>query len=204
MRIFWAPLLLLAMPWLAHAEESPWSQVDWQELGLTQSEWQQVRESDMTPEELNHLLEIGIRPGEYFTRPWEKLGTDETTWLTERSEGMNDADIDRTFELADAGRRTAAWSLLLPSFYQWRTQQHAKALGINSWSLCTLGGAAWLGSQSDPSWRWLALASLGANLYSFLDGMSDHPRIADDSAGNFTWAPLLLPESWGLQLASAF
>jgi hypothetical protein len=34
--------------------------------------------------------------------------------------------------------------------------------------------------------------------------MSDHPRIVDDSAGNFTWAPLLLEESWGLQLASAF
>ena len=116
-----------------------WVGFDYQEMGLTQFEFQKVKESGMTREKLTHLLEIGIYPREYFKKPWLKLGVDEDVWIEERSEGMSDEDIDRSYELATKGTQWAWTSVILPSYYQWKTRQSYKAVAINVWTAGTVG-----------------------------------------------------------------
>ena len=50
----------------------------YEEMGLTQWEFQQAKEEGISREKLTHLVELGVRLSEYLQRPWEKLGVSET------------------------------------------------------------------------------------------------------------------------------
>lgn len=168
--------------------DNPWLGFDYQEMGLTQFEFQKVKESGMTREKLIHLLEIGIYPREYFNKPWLKLGVDEETWIEERSEGMSDEDIDRSYDLATQGDQWAWSSLIVPSYYQWKTDQAHKAIATNVWTVGTLGSWAYFKTQNYTSGQetMLYLALLG-NLYSFLDGILDNKEATDPHIGLSLW-----------------
>lgn len=167
-----------------------WHGFDYQEMGLTQKEFQKIKEVDMTKELLFHLLEIGIYPGEYFKEPWIKLGVDEETWIEERAEGMSDEDIDRSFDLSTKGEAWAFSSAVFPSYYQYKTDQMHKAVAINIWTLGTLGGYTWMQVDgiSKNRQNLLYLAFLG-NFYSFLDGFLDNKESTDPDIGLSLWKP---------------
>lgn len=189
-------LLLLAAPLSAEAVEpvdlqkkDPWHGFDWQEAGLTQSEFQAVKAADLAREKVFFLIEIGVRPALYLQKPWVRLGVSEEYWLEERAAGMEDSDIDRTYDRIDQGRLAAGVSLLLPSWYQWRAHQPWKALAINSWSIGMLTPAIWLTVHDDDHATWFWVGALLANFYSFIDGMADNPRRSDHNVSDFAWAP---------------
>lgn len=168
--------------------DNPWMGFDYQEMGLTQIEYQKVKESGMNREKLTHLLEIGIYPKEYFNQPWLKLGVDENVWLEERSEGLSDEDIDRSYDLATQGDQWAWSSLIIPSYYQWKTRQTHQALAINIWTLGTLGSWVSFKAQNFTKGRdtMLYLSLLG-NLYSFLSGIIDNKQAIDPNIGLSLW-----------------
>ena len=188
--------ILLALALSAGAADQ-WFGFDWQEAGLTQSEFQAVKASNLSREKVIHLLEIGVRPGLYLQRPWEQLGVSEEHWLAERGAGMDDSDIDRTLDRAHSGRTDAAISLALPSFYQWKTRQTWKAAAINLWTGAFLGSAVWLTVEGDSDALWLYLGALAANFYSFVDGMADNPVYAEPDE-ELAIAPVAAPGSLGV------
>lgn len=181
--------ILSPLPQGYAADEDQWYDFEWQEAGLTQSEFQAVKASQITKEKLLYLIEIGISPSLYLQKTWQKLGVTEEHWLQERSAGMEDGDIDRTLDQTDRGRIDAGISFLLPSWYQWKSRQPWKAMAINCWTAATVFPAIWLTTQSDPHAKWFWLSSLVANFYSLIDGLADNPRRSDHNARDFAWAP---------------
>lgn len=169
-------------------KDDPWLGFDYQEMGLTQFEFQKVKESGMEREKLIHLLEIGIYPREYFESPWLKLGVDEETWIEQRAEGLSDEDIDRSYDLATQGDQWALASAFVPSYYQWKTNQVHKAVAINIWTVGTLGSWAYFQTQDFSYGRkkFLYLALLG-NLYSVIDGFLDNKEATDPNIGLSLW-----------------
>ncbi|MBO7500610.1 MAG: hypothetical protein J6T45_04610 [Fibrobacterales bacterium] len=187
--------ILLLAAFLAWGADQ-WYGFDWQEAGLSQSEFQAVKRSGMSKEKLEHLLEIGVRPGLYLQKPWERLGVSEEHWLAERSAGMEDTDIDRTFGQTESGRSDAALSLLLPSWYQWKSRQPWKAAAIDLWFASFAGCAVWLTAEGDDDALWLWLGAAAANFYSFIDGMADNP-VYDAPDDDLAVAPLFGPRRLG-------
>jgi len=118
----------------AQSDDDEWADFDYQHAGLSQIEFQKVKESGMTKKKLLHLLEIGIRPGTYLQEPWNDLGVSESEWLEQRASGMEDADIDRTYKNNTGNQGAAYLSFLLPSYYQWKTDDIAMAIALDvSW-----------------------------------------------------------------------
>ena len=81
----------------AQAKGAQWDGFNYEDLGLTQWEYQQAKEQGVTRDKLTKLVELGIRPTEYLQKPWNRLGVSEEDWLSQRAEGMEDADIDRSY-----------------------------------------------------------------------------------------------------------
>jgi hypothetical protein len=67
------------LPAAAAADE--WEGFDYQHAGLTQSEFQAAKEAGMSRSKLESLLEIGISPADYLSKPWTRLGVTEEKWL---------------------------------------------------------------------------------------------------------------------------
>ena len=116
----------------ATASGDQWEGFKYEEMGLTQWEFQQAKEEGISREKLTHLVELGVRLSEYLQRPWEKLGVSEDQWLDERSAGMEDADIDRSYRNRSGDQAYAYVSLFLPSFYQWKTDKAMKAIWMDA------------------------------------------------------------------------
>jgi len=115
----------------AQFEDDEWADFDYQHAGLSQVEFQKVKESGMSKEKLLHLLEIGVRPGTYLQEPWKDLGVSESEWLEQRANGMEDADIDRTYKNNSGNQGLAYLSFLVPSLYQWKTDDMITAIAID-------------------------------------------------------------------------
>ena len=79
----------------AFADE--WENTTAEDMGISQEEFQKVKESGMSKSRFLKLLEVGISPNEYFSEPWKKLGVTEDHWLNEKKAGMADDDIDLSY-----------------------------------------------------------------------------------------------------------
>ena len=80
----------------AKATADEWQGFNYEEMGLTQWEFQQAKQEGISRDKLTNLVEMGIRPSEYLQKPWEKLGVSEQEWIKKLSGGLEDADIDRS------------------------------------------------------------------------------------------------------------
>jgi len=171
-------------------EENEWADFDYQHAGLTQTEFQNVKESGMSKEKLLHLLEIGVRPSEYLKEPWNSLGVTEKQWLEERAGGMDDNDIDRTYSNRSGDQWRAHLSLLLPSYYQWYTDQYVKAITIDVLYVASWGLFAYLLSNNvgDENSEVIALGMAGAiHVYSWVDAIISTLWDSNPDARNFSF-----------------
>jgi len=171
-------------------EENEWANFDYQHAGLTQIEFQNVKESGMSKEKLLHLLEIGVRPADYLKEPWKSLGVTEKEWLEERAGGMDDSDIDRTYSNRSGDQGLAYLSFLVPSLYQWYTGQIAKSIFIDA-----LYGSAWFSffylksnSEGDEKLWTYGLIFVGAvHLFSGIDALISTLWDSNPDARNFSF-----------------
>jgi len=183
-----------------------WADFDYQHAGLAQAEFQKVKESGMSKEKLLHLLEIGVRPSEYLKEPWKKLGVTEKQWLAERAGGMDDNDIDRTYSRRTDNQGLAYLSFLVPSLYQWSTDQYAKAIAIDVAWLASLGLTIYLAvtnedKESTVPWA-IGLGLMGAvHLYSGIDAVISTMWDNNPEARNFSFG--IVPTGKGSFAAAA-
>lgn len=203
--------LLLAAPLMAldyapnqtiNATANEWEGFKYEDMGLTQWEFQQIRESGVSKAKLLSLLELGVRPSEYLQKPWEPLGVTEAQWLAERGKGMEDSDIDRSYRNRNMNQHLAYWSLLVPSLYQWKSGKQTEAISMDAlWSL-SVGIAAYLTvSTKTPDEVYLIPFILGVHVWSFADALMDTRWENNPDANRFSFGIVPTPNGgW----ASAF
>lgn len=109
-----------------------WDNTTAEDMGISQEEFQRVKESGMSKSKFLKLLEVGISPNEYFSEPWKKLGVTEEHWLTEKKAGMADDDIDRSYRKQDANNLTPFISFILPGFYEYKSNKTYFGLGLST------------------------------------------------------------------------
>ncbi len=154
----------------ATASGDSWDGFKYEEVGLSQWEFQQAKEAGMTRDKLTTLVELGIRPSEYLQKPWERLGVSEEEWIRERSEGMEDSDIDRSYRNRTQNRGIAYLSVLLPSLYQWKTDQSTKAIWMDALWVVGVAGLTYFAVSDDANtWAYWLIPVVGAHLWSFFD-----------------------------------
>jgi len=173
-------------------DDGEWADFDYRHAGLTQIEFQNVKESGMSKEKLLHLLEIGVRPSVYLQEPWTDLGVSESQWLSERSKGMDDADIDRTYKNQAGNQSLAYLSFLLPSLYQWSIDETAKAIAINLAHAATIGLTVVLYSKGDTDSQWIygLLGVAVVHIWSGTDALFATQWDNNPEARNFSWGIL--------------
>ena len=120
-------LNLFAIPVMANE----WEGVTPEEMGISQEEFQKVKESGMSKAKFLRLLEVGISPNEYFSEPWKKLGVTEDHWLAEKKAGMADDDIDRSYRKQDANNLIPFVSFLLPGYYSYKNDRLYSGLTLS-------------------------------------------------------------------------
>jgi hypothetical protein len=121
------------------AQASEWDGVSPEDMGISQEEFQMVKESGMSKAKFLRLLELGISPNEYFSQPWKKLGVTEDHWINEKRAGMADDDIDRSYRKQTTNNVTPFISFMLPGYYQYKTNKTYKGLALSS---LAVGGIA--------------------------------------------------------------
>ena len=175
----------------AQSDDDEWADFDYQHAGLSQVEFQKVKESGMTKKKLLHLLEIGVRPGTYLQEPWNDLGVSESEWLEQRASGMEDADIDRTYKNNTGNQGAAYLSLLLPSYYQWITDDMATAIAINVLWVSAVGITVFLKKEDtggENSWVLYGLPLvLAVHAWSFIDALVATQWDSNPTAKSFSW-----------------
>lgn len=193
--------LLLAVPLSAldydeseapvNAAATEWEDFNYEDLGLTQWEFQQVRQAGISKEQLLHLLEVGVRPSEYLQKPWERLGVTEEQWLTERSKGMEDSDIDRSYRNRANNQAYAYWSLAVPSLYQWKTGKKTEAISMNALWTVSVGAAVYLAFATENNDEAYLIPFIAAvHVWSFADGLLETQWENNPDANRFSWGIL--------------
>jgi hypothetical protein len=129
-KIFILALFLNLGAMKAFADE--WENTTAEDMGISQEEFQKVKESGMSKARFLKLLEVGISPNEYFSEPWKKLGVTEDHWLNEKKAGMADDDIDRSYRKQDANNLTPFISFILPGYYEYKTKKTYLGLGLST------------------------------------------------------------------------
>jgi hypothetical protein len=171
-------------------EENEWANFDYQHAGLTQTEFQNVKESGMSKEKLLHLLEIGVRPADYLKEPWKSLGVTEKEWLAERAGGMDDSDIDRTYRNRGGDQGFAYLSFLVPSLYHWYTSQIPKIIAIDVAYVAAWASFFYLRANSvgdEKLWTYGLIAVGAVHLYSGLDAVISTLWDSNPDARNFSF-----------------
>lgn len=179
----------------AQFENDEWSGFDYEHAGLSQAEFQMVKESNISKKKLMHLLEIGIRPSEYLKEPWKNLGVSEEKWLSEREVGMDDSDIDqtyidRTYKNQTGNRNLAYLSFLLPSLYQWSSDEIAKAIAMNVAEAASIGMTVFwaLNDEGDENtWIYGAVLIAAVHVWSGIDAIFSTQWDNNPDARNFSW-----------------
>jgi len=183
--------LCFSMSFAQSDDDDEWGDFDYQHAGLSQVEFQKVKESGMTKKKLLHLLEIGVRPGTYLQEPWKDLDVSESEWLEQRASGMEDADIDRTYKNNVGNQNLAYVSFLLPSFYQWKTDEMAKAIAMSVLEASTIGLTVFLyKSDSDGSNHWIQFGIpliAAVHLWSGIDALVATQWDNNPTAKTFSW-----------------
>lgn len=121
-------LNLFTLPTLANE----WDGVTSEDMGISQEEFQRVKESGMSKSKFLKLLEYGISPNEYFSEPWKKLGVSEEHWITEKKAGMADDDIDRSYRKQDSHNLLPVVSFFLPGYYSYKTDHTWRGLTLST------------------------------------------------------------------------
>jgi hypothetical protein len=178
----------------ATASGDQWEGFKYEEMGLTQWEFQQAKEEGISREKLTHLVELGVRLSEYLQRPWEKLGVSEDQWLDERSAGMEDADIDRSYRNRSGDQAYAYVSLFLPSFYQWKTDKTMKAIWMDALWVTSVGVTAYLYVDGSSAWWYGLLGVAAAHIWSFADAFFGTQWDSNPDANRFSFGILPTPE----------
>ena len=198
---FVSAVLFCASVAFAQFEDDEWSDFDYSHAGLTQAEFQNVKESGMSKKKLMHLLEIGIRPSVYLLEPWKDLGVSETEWLSERASGMSDADIDRTYKNQAGDQGMAYLSFLVPSLYQWNTEQTAKAVAMDVLWVSTVGLTVFLAKSGDADeWVYGLLGIAAVHLWSGGDALLSTQWDNNPDAKDFSWG--IMPTGKGIAAAA--
>jgi len=186
----------------ATATESEWDGFSYEEVGLTQWEFQQAKEAGLTRDKLTSLIGIGIRPNEYLQKPWVALNVTEEKWIEERSQGLEDSDIDRTYRNRAANQDLAYWSLLVPGLYQWKTGDATTAISMDALWAGAMGATVFLALNSDNSeWVYTAIMVGGAHAWSFLDAFLSTQWENNPDANRFSWGILPTPHKGVMGLA---
>ena len=154
----------------ATATSGEWEGFQYEEMGLTQWEFQEAKEKGISREKLTQLVEMGVRPSEYLQQPWVRLGVSEQEWLEQRTEGLDDSDIDRFYRYRSGDQNYAYLSLLVPSLYQWYSGQNVKAIWIDAIWVGGVGTLAYLAATEDTNvWMYALIPVIGAHVWSFID-----------------------------------
>ena len=178
----------------ATASGDQWEGFKYEEMGLTQWEFQQAKEEGISREKLTHLIELGVRLSEYLQRPWEKLGVSEDQWLDERSAGMEDADIDRSYRNRSGDQTYAYVSLFLPSFYQWKTDKTMKAIWMDALWVAGVGATVYMAADGSSNWFYFLIPVIGAHIWSFADAFFDTQWDSNPDANRFSFGILPTPD----------
>ncbi len=177
----------------ATASDDEWKGFDYEELGLTQWEFQQAKQEGISRDKLTRLVELGVRPSEYNQKPWEKLGVSEEEWLDQRSGGFEDADIDRSYRNRSGDQGSAYLSLLLPSYYQWKTDKTQKAIWMDVAEVVSLGATIYLWSTDKSYWWYGLLPLIGTHIWSFADAFFSTQWDSNPDANRFSYGILPSP-----------
>ena len=179
----------------AKASGDEWQGFNYEELGLTQWEFQQAKEEGVSRDKLTSLVEMGIRPSEYLQKPWEKLGVSEQEWINQRSGGLEDADIDRSYRNKSGDQSYAYLSLLLPSLYQWKTDQSMKAIWMDALWVGSVGATVYLAADGNSAWWYGLIPVILAHGWSFLDAFFSTQWDSNPDANRFSYGILPTPEN---------
>lgn len=155
-----------------NASSDEWAGFNYEAVGLTQWEFQQAKESGMSRDKLTQLTELGVRPSEYLQEPWKRLGVSEESWLSERANGLEDSDIDRTYRNRSGEQNYAYISLAIPSFYQWKHEETVKAVWMDALWVVGVAGLTYFAINHDDydnTWVYWLIPVLGAHVWSFAD-----------------------------------
>lgn len=176
------------------ALSSEWDGFSFEDIGITQWEFQQIKEAGVSRDKLTHLVEIGIRPTEYLQKPWEKMGVAESEWIAQRSEGMEDADIDRSYRNNHGEQGYAYISLIIPSVYQWHKDQVIKATAIDAVWAIGVGATVYLKVDGQSNWFYMLIPVVAAHIYSFADAFFGTQWDSNPDANRFSFGVAPTPE----------
>ena len=177
----------------AYADE--WENTTAEDMGISQEEFQKVKESGMSKTKFLKLLEVGISPNEYFSEPWKKLGVTEDHWLTEKKAGMADDDIDRSYRKQDANNLIPFISFILPGYYQYKTNKTYFGLGL---STVAVAGIALTfihqNKETHTIYPYYPIATVLAMIVSAGDAYLGTRYVDNQEAGRFSWNLGWMPE----------
>lgn len=178
----------------ATALSGEWEGFKYEEIGLTQREFQEAKEAGISRDKLTSLVELGVRPSEYLQKPWIRLGVSEEDWLSQRSEGMEDSDIDRSYRNHYGDQKYAYLSLLLPSLYQWKTNDTRMAIWIDALWVASMGATVYLAVDGNTAWWYGLLFVAGAHIWSFADAFFHTQWDSNPDANRFSFGIMPTPE----------
>ncbi|MCL2282308.1 MAG: hypothetical protein FWC26_03225 [Fibromonadales bacterium] len=170
----------------AQFENDEWADFNYQEAGLSQTEFQNVKESGMSKDKLLHLLEIGVKPSAYLKQPWNDLKVSEEEWLKQRSEGMEDSEIDRTYRNKSGNQGMAYLSFLVPSIYQWYTDQTVTAIAMDA-AYLTFWGITIFVLDGKERIQFGAPLIAAIHVWSGVDALISTLWDSNPDARNFSW-----------------
>ncbi|MCF0221896.1 MAG: hypothetical protein HUK19_06355 [Fibrobacter sp.] len=177
----------------ASASDDEWKGFNYEEMGLTQWEFQQAKQEGISRDKLTRLVELGVRPSEYIQRPWEKMGVSEEEWLGKRSKGLEDADIDRSYRYRNGNQSYAYLSLLVPSLYQWKTDNSTKAIWMDVLWVGSLGATIYLAADGNSAWWYGLLPLVAAHIWSFADAFFGTQWDSNPDANRFSYGIIPSP-----------
>lgn len=178
----------------ATASGDQWEGFRYEDLGLTQWEFQQAKEEGISRDKLTRLVELGVRISEYLQKPWSKLGVSEEDWLAQRSQGLEDADIDRSYRNHSGNQGYAYVSLLLPSFYQWKFDRTVKAIWMDVLWGVSAGVTIYLAADGSNAWWYGLIGVAAAHIWSFADAFFGTQWDSNPDANRFSFGILPTPD----------
>lgn len=172
----------------AAASGDEWAGFQYEEMGLTQWEFQQAKDGGISREKLTQLVEVGVRPSEYLQHPWFRLGVSEEDWLDQRAQGLEDSDIDRSYRNRAGNQNYAYLSFLVPSLYQWHTNQKMKAIWMDVLEGVGIGATIALAITGENSeWVYGLIPIIVAHAWSGIDAFFGAQNDNNPDANRFSF-----------------
>jgi hypothetical protein len=103
---------------------------------------------------------------------------------------MDDADIDRTYKNQVGNQGLAYLTFLLPSLYQWSTDEVAKAVAMNILEVSAIGLTIFLATNDGGAtnqWVYGAATILAVHIWSGADALLSTQWDNNPDARNFSW-----------------